>query len=53
MAPARGPVDRARARVRVVVAARLPQKKGNGAVIAVVFGGIVALGAAAAGTFFI
>lgn len=28
------------------------QKKGNGAVIALVFGGIVALGAAAAGTFF-
>lgn len=29
----------------------LPQKKGNGAVIALVFGGVVALGAAAAGTF--
>lgn len=30
----------------------MQQKKGNGAVIALVFGGVVALGAAAAGTFF-
>ncbi len=30
----------------------IAQKKGNGAVIALVFGGVVALGAAAAGTFF-
>lgn len=30
----------------------IPQKKGNGAVIALVFGGVVALSAAAAGTFF-